>query len=174
MKKIGSLLTVAGFFLSVFSISHQLQPKTVTPLSEIIKTMNATDVTIEKWELLAKDDEVNVTDRSGYENFVQRIKNQLPQFKWREPLYNKNVIRLTGIQQTNEGKITETVMILTQVKKDAYESRLIYEMTGNDWKDIQTNDVFSLFSTRTYELFSKSPSFYTCVTGKKVIQWDLL
>lgn len=165
MKKIGSLLTIVGFLFSVYSISHQL--KTVTPLSEIMETMKKANVTLDKWELLAKAKDVNVTDRSGYEAFVNQIKNQLPHFKWREPAYDEDVIRLTGTHQTNEWKITEKVMILTHVKNDMYESRLIYTMTGNDWKDEQANDVFSLFSTRTYGLFSKSPSFYTCVTGKK-------
>lgn len=165
MKRIGSLLTAVGFFFSMYSISHQL--KTVTPLSEIMAVMNKGNVTIEKWELLAKEKEANITDRNGYEAYVVRIKNQLPHFKWREPAFHDDVIRLTGTHRSHERKLQEKVTIVTYVKNDTYASKLIYQMTGYEWKDELTNDVFSLFSTRTYGLFSKTPSFYTCVTGKK-------
>ncbi len=165
MKKIGSMLTLFGLFVSLYSIGHQL--KTVTPLSEIIETMNEANVTIEKWELIAKEEEANVFDRNGYEAYVGKIQHQLKHFQWNEPAVFDDVIHITGTKHSHDGKITEKVVIATQLNDDVYETKLIYKMTGADWKAAETNDVFSLFSTRTYGLFSKSPSFYTCVTGKK-------
>lgn len=165
MKKIGSLLTVVGLFFSFHTIYHQIQ--TDTPLLEIIEVMQKANVTIESWKITAKENEPFVSDRSEYDAYVNRIKNQLNNFKWREPTVQDNVIRLTAATQSLKGQVTETVTILTYVKNDVYESKVIYEITGYDWKDEYSNDVFSLFSTRTYGLFSKSPSFYTCVTGKK-------
>lgn len=165
MKKTGSLLTLLGFIISLYSISHQL--KTVTPLSEIIETMNEANVTIEKWELLAKEKEANIFNQNEYEAYVEKVQNQLEHFQWNEPAVFDDVIHVTGTNHSLDGNITEKVSIVSQVHDDTYETKLIYKMTGIDWKDAETNDVFSLFSTRTYGLFSQSPSFYTCVTGKK-------
>lgn len=174
MKHVGSIFTIIGLMISIHALNgqHESYPvsnkdKNTKPLLQIVSVMNEVGAEIDTWHLQAKDKHGLISNREGYKSTVNDIKQIANDFKWEEPINEGDSIKIEGTRHSLRGQIRESISILTyhNHNHNQYETKISYEMMGHDWLESMKNDIFSLFSTRTSELFLENPSISTCVTG---------
>lgn len=165
MRNLVIIFTLIGLIISIHAV-YLTQAKEQEPLLQIVSVMNEVGASIDTWSMKAKGKQGLITDEQGYESIVNELRAVTKDFSWEEPTYEDNSIVQTAIKRSLQGFITETLIMFTYRSGETYDTTIAYEITGNDWDEARGNDIISLFSTRTSDLFFEKPNFYSCATGK--------
>lgn len=163
MKKMGAALLFLASIISLH-IAFESQAKDTIPLLELAAAMNEAGAEVDGWSLQAKEQEGFTSHFEGYKSYVNILYKQTTDFNWEKPAYEKDKITQRATKHLTWGK--ETVTILTHRTGSKYDTIVSYELSGEIWDEKIKKDVIPHFSTRTSELFSVNPLFFTCVTGK--------
>ncbi|WP_165820814.1 YwmB family TATA-box binding protein [Pueribacillus theae] len=165
MKKIG-LISLVLFIIAMVHHTYKTDAKHMNPLDDMAKAMDELKIEMTGWTMTAKENSGFESDWKGYKSRVDKLHNKTLDFTWGKPEYKGETIIVKGTKKSKDGNITETLTISTHRLDEHYYSVLSYSMTGKRWSEKVKNDAFSLFSTRTSELFSSNPSFFSCISGK--------
>lgn len=169
MKHLGSLMAVIGLLFSMHAYNtqhHTSVQAELDPLIQSVSIMNEVGAHLEKWRVQAKDSQSFISDRSGYQAYVNRIHSLADGFAWTVPVDEGSRMVIKGTKSSSFAHIDETITLLTHITNGKYETKMTYEMSSSHWQAHRINDIFSHFLTQSSELFLKTPAFFTCATGK--------
>lgn len=138
----------------------------MNPLDDLAEVMDGLKIEMNGWTMTAKENSGFKSDWKGYQSRVEKLHKKTPDFTWGKPEYKDETIIVKATKKSTDGNMIETLTISTHRLDERYHSVLSYSMTGEHWNKKVKNDAFTLFSTRTSELFLSNPSFFSCISGK--------
>ncbi|MCA1032083.1 YwmB family TATA-box binding protein [Bacillus timonensis] len=133
------------------------------PLLEMVQVFQSNHIQVGEWNLYTKQNLSHVKDESSFHKRIEVLKNKTNQYAWTiEKQEGKT--SATGVFQ-HDG-ITETIKLISILKKNTYHSYLLYEAHGSIWDEELYKNFKPSYTQTVTDIFQDNPTIFTCIKGE--------
>jgi hypothetical protein len=145
--------------------TEPLHPSNLEALPKIVHVLQHENVTIHDWSLYAREDQTQTVSFEQVKEKADHLKVQYPEFKWTVEK-EKTDLRFEGVKTNKSIATSEKITLLAYPRKNAYQTYLIYVVSGTKWDEKKWKDQIS--STVQYQInqfVDNNGKIFSCASG---------
>jgi hypothetical protein len=157
--------------LFIGATSHSLantqpqHPSSLDALPQIVHVLQDENVTIHDWSLYAREQQTQTVSLEQVKKQADHLKVQYPEFKWTTQK-EKTDLRFEGVKTNKNLSTSEKITLLAYPRKNAYQTYLIYVVSGTNWDEAKwKNQISSTVQYQINQFIDNNGKIFSCASG---------
>ncbi|HSU79222.1 MAG TPA: YwmB family TATA-box binding protein [Candidatus Angelobacter sp.] len=140
-------------------------PSSLQALPKIVHVLQHEHVTIHDWSIYAREAHSQTVSLEQVKEQADHLKVTYPEFKWSVER-EKTDLRFEGVKTNKDIGTSEKLSLLAYPRKNAYQTYLIYVVSGTKWDETKwKNQISSTVQDQINQFIDTNGKIFSCASG---------